>query len=69
MSITGALLFSVLLFADVVVGIRFHVPANGKKCLKDEIHKGKLVKGDWWMEDVRGHHTDIKVLYLFIHLS
>ena len=47
----------------LVHGLRFHIPANGKRCIKEEIHKHTLVKGEYELEDVRGHHTAIKVRF------
>jgi len=40
--------------------LKFELPANGKRCLKEEIHKHALVKGDYELSDVHGHHTTVK---------
>ena len=40
----------------------FHLPINSKKCLKEEIHKDVLVKGEYFVSEVVGHHTKLEVL-------
>ena len=40
----------------------FHLPTNAKKCLKEEIHKDILVKGDFALTEIVGHHTKLEVL-------
>jgi len=39
-----------------------YLPANVKKCLKEEIHKDILVKGDYHITEIVGHHTKLEVL-------
>ncbi|XP_067941323.1 transmembrane emp24 domain-containing protein 10-like [Watersipora subatra] len=41
--------------------LRFTIPANGKRCLKEEIHKHALVKGDYELSQIHGHHTTVKI--------
>lgn len=52
-----------IVFLGVQFGhsLRFYLPANGKRCLKEEIHKHALVKGKYELSDTHGHHTTIKV--------
>ncbi len=42
--------------------LMFYLPTNNKKCLKEEIHKDILVKGDYYVAEVNGHHTKLEVL-------
>ena len=44
--------------------LRFTLPSTGKRCLKEEIHKNALVKGDYELSTVHGHHTTVKVGFL-----
>lgn len=39
----------------------FHLAPNGKKCLKEEIHKDVLVTGEYTMSDAPGHKTSLIV--------
>lgn len=55
-------LLAVLLSFHFGQSLRFYLPANGKRCLKEEIHKHALVKGKYELADMNGHHTTIKVL-------
>lgn len=59
----------VLLTVVSVDSLMFHLAANQKKCLKEEIHKDVLVTGEYQLSDVPGHKTQLLVqatLYLFI---
>jgi hypothetical protein len=40
----------------------FYLPSNSKKCLKEEIHKDVLVKGDYELTEILGHQTHLEVL-------
>lgn len=42
--------------------LMFYLPANNRKCLKEEIHKNILVKGDYELTEIVGHHTKLEVL-------
>jgi hypothetical protein len=42
--------------------LMFYLPANVRKCLKEEIHKNILVKGDYELTEIVGHHTKLEVL-------
>ncbi|KAM4617946.1 transmembrane emp24 domain-containing protein 10-like [Discoglossus pictus] len=41
--------------------ISFHLPAQSKKCLKEEIHKDVLVTGEYEVSEQQGLSTDLKV--------
>lgn len=53
--------FYILLLTTLCVSqmnaLMFYLPANVKKCLKEEIHKDILVKGDYYVAEIQGHHT------------
>ena len=55
-------LITLLLSFQTCHSLRFYLPANGKRCLKEEIHKHALVKGKYELADMHGHHTTIKVI-------
>lgn len=52
----------VLLTVVSVDSLMFHLAANQKKCLKEEIHKDVLVTGEYQLSDVPGHKTQLLVL-------
>jgi hypothetical protein len=39
----------------------FYLPPNVQKCLKEEIHKDVLVKGEYELSAVVGHETKLAV--------
>ena len=41
--------------------LMFHLSPNTKKCLKEEIHKDKLVTGDFELSDGPGQKAYLKV--------
>lgn len=45
-----------------IQSLMFYLPSNSKKCLKEEIHKDILVKGDYELTEILGHHTKLEVL-------
>ena len=51
-----------LMFVAQIDSLMFYLPANSKKCLKEEIHKDVLVKGDYHLTEIVGHHTKLEVL-------
>ena len=51
-----------LICLSSIESLMFHLPANVKKCLKEEIHKDILVKGDYFVSEIVGHHTKLEVL-------
>lgn len=42
--------------------LMFYLPSNIKKCLKEEIHKNVLVKGEYELTEIPGHETKMQVL-------
>jgi len=44
-----------------IESIMFYLPANTRKCLKEEIHKDILVKGDYELTQIVGHKTKLEV--------
>lgn len=44
-----------------VDAIMFHLPPTGKKCLKEEIHKDVLVKGEYEISDNPAQKVNLKV--------
>lgn len=42
-------------------GLMFKLPVNSEKCLKEEIHKDVLVKGEYEVSPVVGVKVDLKV--------
>ena len=42
--------------------LMFYLEPNVRKCLKEEIHKDILVKGDYDLTEIPGHHTKLEVL-------
>lgn len=60
---TYAHLFVVcLMLISSIESLMFYLPAHTKKCLKEEIHKDILVKGDYFVSDIAGHQTKLEVL-------
>lgn len=64
MSITlpVVLIFLSTLFPIATEALRFYVPANEKKCLKEEIHKNVVLTGEYEMTDAVGHTTTVHVI-------
>lgn len=42
--------------------LMFYLTPSVRKCLKEEIHKDILVKGDYEITEVPGHHTKLEVV-------
>ncbi|XP_056383493.1 transmembrane emp24 domain-containing protein 10-like [Hyla sarda] len=55
------LLCSCALLPGYTGAISFYLPAGGKKCLKEEIHKDVLVTGEYEAGEVPGSITHLKV--------
>lgn len=54
----------ILLFTCTLATVNclmFRLPANSKRCLKEEIHKGVLVSGEYELTDAPGAKTDLMV--------
>lgn len=66
---------SLTLFAlvNIAFAIRFHVPANNKKCMKEEIHKNIVVTGEYEFSEGIGYTGSVHVsrfrVYLVTFLS
>ncbi|EFO28301.1 transmembrane protein [Loa loa] len=56
-----AILLLVILLISQTASIRFYVPPNGKKCLKEEIHKNVVVTGSYEFADTTGHISSVHV--------
>jgi hypothetical protein len=52
---------ALLYFALAADALMFQLPANVQKCLKEEIHKDVLVKGEYELSQVAGHQTKLAV--------
>lgn len=53
--------FISMVLVSQIESLMFYLPANVKKCLKEEIHKDILVKGDYFAAEIHGHHTTLEV--------
>lgn len=49
------------LFLTCVSAVRFYVPPNGKKCLKEELHKNVVVTGEYELSEAPGLTCSILV--------
>ena len=45
----------------IVNCLMFKLPANSRRCLKEEIHKGVLVSGEYSLSDAPGQRADLLV--------
>lgn len=61
MNLMMRVLALILCLVQLASSLRFHLAPNGKRCLKEEIHKLTLVKGEYEMEEVNGQETVVKV--------
>ncbi|KAK5967925.1 Transmembrane emp24 domain-containing protein bai [Trichostrongylus colubriformis] len=50
-----------LALVTVAYGIRFNVPANNKKCMKEEIHKNIVVTGEYEFSEGIGYTGSVHV--------
>lgn len=48
-----------LLVMGPASGLRFFIPPNGRKCLKEEIHKNIVVKGEYELTEAPGHKVTL----------
>ena len=53
----------VLLLASLVSveSVMFYLPANSKRCLKEEIHKDVLVTGEYALSEGPGQKSNLRV--------
>lgn len=56
-----AILLFVIVLISHTASLRFYVPPNGKKCLKEEIHKNVVVTGSYEFADSTGHISSVHV--------
>ncbi len=56
-------LYSVILVLNLIPteSLRFHLPPNTKRCLKEEMRKDVLVTGQYDLSDAPGQRTDLSV--------
>ncbi|KAE9417808.1 hypothetical protein Angca_003228 [Angiostrongylus cantonensis] len=50
-----------VVIVELASGLRFNVPANNKKCLKEEIHKNVVVTGDYEFSGGIGYSGSVHV--------
>lgn len=53
--------FTFIILVELVSAIRFNVPANNKKCLKEEIHKNVVVTGEYEFSEGIGYSGSVHV--------
>ena len=53
-----------LALVSQVFGLMMDLPPNGRKCLREEVHKDVLVTGEFEMSEVPGQRTDLIVSVL-----
>ena len=56
-----ALKLILLLLPIIASAIRFHVPVNQKRCMKEEIHKDVIVTGEYEFSEAIGHASSVHV--------
>lgn len=61
MDLTQGFIVLFSLFWLGIDGLRFHLPPNQKKCLKEEIHKDVLVTGEYELTEAPGQTAVLKV--------
>ena len=54
--------FAVLTIFNLADGLMFHLEPNSRKCLKEEIHKGVLVTGDYDANQIANQVVDLMVI-------
>jgi hypothetical protein len=59
----GASLLLLILSTEMLLtsALRFYVPSNDKKCLKEEIHRNVVLTGEYEFSDVIGHSSSVHV--------
>lgn len=55
-------LILLLTYLSSIECLMFYLQPNQRKCLKEEIHKDVLVKGEYEITDIPGHHTKLEVV-------
>ncbi|KAK6038989.1 hypothetical protein COOONC_23507 [Cooperia oncophora] len=59
---------TLLTLVTVAYGIRFNVPANNKKCMKEEIHKNIVVTGEYEFSEAIGYTGSVHVSFIDLFL-
>lgn len=54
---------AVFCLVNYVSAIRFYIPPNGKKCLKEELHKDVVVTGEYELSEAPGMTCSILVKF------
>merc|ERR1712018_1080592 len=57
-----SIFFGVLTIFNLADGLMFHLEPNSRKCLKEEIHKGVLVTGDYDANQIPNQVVDLMVI-------
>ncbi|CAJ0589207.1 unnamed protein product [Cylicocyclus nassatus] len=52
---------TLLVLIEICNALRFNVPANNKKCLKEEIHKNIVVTGEYEISEAAGYSASVHV--------
>jgi len=60
----GVALLIFALAGPLVASLRFHLPANDKRCLKEEMRKGATLTGEFELSESPGVRTDLSVSFL-----
>merc|ERR1719464_1257558 len=52
---------ALIALSNLADGLMFHLEPNSRKCLKEEIHKGVLVTGEYDVQEIPGQLVDMMV--------
>ena len=53
---------ALMALSNLADGLMFHLEPNSRKCLKEEIHKGVLVTGDYDANQIPNQVVDLMVI-------
>ena len=53
---------ALIAISNLADGLMFHLEPNSRKCLKEEIHKGVLVTGDYDANQIPNQVVDLMVI-------
>ena len=65
MDLTLCLFVLIAVCLTSIDALMFHLSPNTRKCLKEEIHKDKLVTGDFELSESAGQKAFLKVFLRF----
>lgn len=65
MDLTLCLFVLIAVCLTSIDALMFHLSPNTRKCLKEEIHKDKLVTGDFELSESPGQKAFLKVFLRF----